>query len=299
MQKIGFVAGCVLLFILTGIAQAQDGPLARDWLAVDDFLYQLQNADADQIAVTAFDLVVVDISEVDTPDAVAELHASGKLVLCYMSIGEAEDYRWYWDESWEADPPDFLDEENPDWEGNYKVHYWYSDWQALFFGSEDAYLDQILALGFDGIYLDIVDAYAYYEDRGRESAAQEMVDFVLALAEYARERDPEFGVFPQNAEELGEDSPEYLAAMTGAGVEDIYYGYPDDGIAPPPDWTAEREAILDQWVGAGKLVLTIDYTDDPGQIADAYARSRAQGYVPYVADRDLDALRINPGFEPD
>ena len=38
------------------------------------------------------------------------------------------------------------------------------------------------------------------------------------------------------------------------------------------DWTAEREAILDQWVAEGKLVLTIDYSGKPEQIADAYTR---------------------------
>jgi endo-alpha-1,4-polygalactosaminidase (GH114 family) len=87
--------------------------------------------------------------------------------------------------------------------------------------------------------------------------------------------------------------------MTGVGVEDLYYGYPVDHQASPPEWTAEREAILDQWVAAGKLVLTIDYTGRPEQIADAYFRAYSHGYVPYVTDRALGRLRINPGFEPD
>lgn len=285
----------LVALLLAGTTSAQS---RRDWLAVDHFLYQLQNADPDTIAATGFDLVVVDISEISTPEAVKTLHDSGKLVLCYMSIGEAENYRPYWSEEWDSNPPAFLDEENPDWEGNYKVRYWYPEWQALFFGSETAYLDQILALGFDGMYLDIIDAYSYYEEQGRETAAQEMVDFVLALTAYARQRDPDFGVFPQNAEELGVDFPAYLKTMTGIGVEDMYYGYPDDGMASPEDWTTMRERIVDKWRAAGNLVLTIDYTDDRGQIADAYRRSRARGFVPYVADRDLDRLRINQNFEP-
>jgi cysteinyl-tRNA synthetase, unknown class len=272
-------------------------PQERDWRAVNDFLYQLQNTNVEAITATDFDLVVMDISELDT-EGVDLLHESDKLVLCYMSIGEAETYRWYWDESWETDPPSWLDEENPDWEGNYKVRYWEPEWQALIYGSEDAYLDQILALGCDGAYLDIVDAYEYYADE-RDTAAQEMVDFVLNLAAYAREFDPEFGVFPQNAEGLGLEFPDYLDAMTGIGVEDVYYGYPDDNIATTDEWRTDREAILDEWIAAGKLVLTIDYTEDDAQIADAYTRSRARGYVPYVANRDLDALRINPGFEPE
>jgi endo-alpha-1,4-polygalactosaminidase (GH114 family) len=87
--------------------------------------------------------------------------------------------------------------------------------------------------------------------------------------------------------------------VTGIGVEDLYYGYPRDHEPSPPEWTAQREAILDQWVAAGKLVLTIDYTARPEQIADAYFRAYARGYIPYVTDRSLGRLRINPGFEPD
>ena len=30
-------------------------------------------------------------------------------------------------------------------------------------GSPDAYLDRILAAGFDGVYLDIIDAFEYFE----------------------------------------------------------------------------------------------------------------------------------------
>ena len=157
----------------------------------------------------------------------------------------------------------------------------------------------ILALGFDGVYLDRVDAYWYYQDQGRETADREMVDFILDFTEYARKKHPGFGVFPQNAEELGILFPDFMDAMTGIGVEDLYYGYPRDHEPSPSDWTAEREAILDQWVSDGKLVLTIDYTARPEQIADAYFRSHAHGYIPYVTDRSLGRLRINPGFEPD
>jgi len=55
--------------------------------------------------------------------------------------------------------PSWLDKENPDWPGNYKVRFWDSGWQAIIF----QYLDKILAQGFDGVYLDLVDAYEYYQ----------------------------------------------------------------------------------------------------------------------------------------
>lgn len=80
-----------------------------------------------------------------------------------MSIGEAEDYRYYWDESWTVGSPSWLKEENPEWEGNYKVEYWDTNWQAIILGSENAYLDKIIDAGFDGVYLDIIEAFEYFE----------------------------------------------------------------------------------------------------------------------------------------
>jgi cysteinyl-tRNA synthetase len=280
-------------------------PLTQaDWLAADDFLYQLQRSSAKRIGETAFDLVVSSISIAgSSPDVVPALKTSNggkKLILAYMSIGQAEDYRFYWQPDWPANAPAWLDEGDQVWAGDYWVKYWDLDWQAIIYGSPDSYLDQIMALGFDGVYLDRVDAYQFYEERDdRETAAREMVDFIMNFTEYAREQQPGFGVFPQNAEELGIMFPEYLNVVTGIGIEDLYYGYPRDHEPSPADWTAEREAILDQWVDAGKLVLTTDYSSRSEQIVDVYQRARARGYVPYVADRSLGRLRINSGFEPD
>ena len=81
-----------------------------------------------------------------------------------MSIGEAEDYRYYWDSDWEPGHPSWIEEENPDWPGNYKVKYWNSSWQDIIYGNGDSYLQKILDQGFDGVYLDIIDAYEYFEN---------------------------------------------------------------------------------------------------------------------------------------
>ena len=274
-----------------------------DWAGVDDFLYQLQREDPERIGKTAFDLLVVSISIAGNSNEVVpalKLSPGGeKIVLCYLSIGQAEDYRYYWKPEWKENPPEWLDEPDPVWTGDYWVRYWHPGWQAIIYGTPESYLDKIIEFGFDGIYLDRVDTYMYYQEKGRESAAREMADFVIDMTAYARERVPGFGVFPQNAEELGILFPDYLDVVTGIGVEDLYYGYPRDHEPSPPEWTAAREVILDQWVEAGKLVLTVDYTSRPEQIEDAYQRSRAHDYIPYVADRSLGRLRINPGFEPD
>ena len=122
------------------------------------------------LQATDFDLLILDLF-VDgtalTSDQVNSLktknNGGSRLVIAYCSVGEAENYRYYWDPAWEDNPPLWLDKENPDWEGNFKVWYWEAEWQALLFGNPDAYVDRILAAGFDGAYLDLVEAYEYFE----------------------------------------------------------------------------------------------------------------------------------------
>jgi len=128
------------------------------------------------IDATDYDLLIMDLFYEDQSGSVTALSAAdlaplatkanggARLLVCYMSIGEAEDYRYYWEESWDKDPPSWLAGENPLWRGNYKVEYWDPDWQAIIYGDTDAYLDKIMNAGFDGVYLDIIDAYEYFEE---------------------------------------------------------------------------------------------------------------------------------------
>jgi cysteinyl-tRNA synthetase len=116
------------------------------------------------------DLIIMDLffgNTVLTPEDLDRIRRKPqggvRKLICYFSIGEAEDYRYYWQAGWNSTPPSWMHEENPDWPGNYKVRYWDPEWQNLLFGGESSYLDRILTAGFDGIYLDIVDAFEYFE----------------------------------------------------------------------------------------------------------------------------------------
>jgi cysteinyl-tRNA synthetase len=121
--------------------------------------------------VFIIDLFVGDqsLTEADVFALATKPSGARRLVICYMSIGEAENYRYYWQPAWETTPPAWLDAENPDWEGNFKVRYWEPAWQAILTGDGDSYLGRILAAGFDGVYLDIIDAFEYYEARSRQT----------------------------------------------------------------------------------------------------------------------------------
>ena len=76
---------------------------------VSSWAYQLQNINPDEIAANnSFELIVIDYSNDGseqnkfTSEQIDIIKSSGKFVLSYISIGEAEDYRNYWDNSWDA-----------------------------------------------------------------------------------------------------------------------------------------------------------------------------------------------------
>jgi len=121
----------------------------------------------DALAGTNYDALILDLEFDGAPLSVEDVgmlkvKANGgtRLLLCYVSIGEAEDYREYWDHAWSATPPEWLLEENSDWPGNYPVQYWNPEWQEIVFEMMDA----VLSAGFDGVYLDRIDVYEEFEN---------------------------------------------------------------------------------------------------------------------------------------
>ncbi len=127
------------------------------------FIASVQNTD--------YDLIIMDLFFNDsafTSEEIAQLkqkkNGGKRMVVCYMSIGEAEAYRYYWQNDWKPGNPGWIADENPDWKGNYKVKYWDREWKNLIYGNENAYLDKVITAGFDGVYLDIIDAFEYFEN---------------------------------------------------------------------------------------------------------------------------------------
>lgn len=156
----------------------ENNNVVTDISQVKNFLYLInpsnyttKNSFIAAVTSTNYDLLIMDIYFNDgtafTSSEVNQLKnkANGgkRLVISYMSIGEAEDYRYYWQPSWNNHKPSWLEAENPDWAGNYKVKYWNTEWQNIIYGNDNSYLKKILNTDFDGVYLDIIDAFEYFE----------------------------------------------------------------------------------------------------------------------------------------
>lgn len=342
MSQVWFRVAFILSVLLVSSAQpvwAQSSatrPASDKRIAgIKSWGYQLQNVSPDEIAASPFDLVVIDYSRNGsdtgrfTADEVKAMQrkpdGSRRLVLAYLSIGEAEDYRFYWNPKWvepaptkqspagvPAPPgtgtapdgaaptikvprlmaPSWLVRENEAWSGNYHVRYWYEGWQNIMFYDDRSYLRRIQDSGFDGVYLDRVDVY-YASGEDRDFAARSMVEFVVDLAGVARKRHPEFLIVAQNGEELLRN-PKYLSVINGISKEDLLFGNSGDEEPNELDQTGVVVENLMLAQAQSLPVLVVEYLASPTNIKAAREQLKSRNFIPYFGPRKLNRLVVPP-----
>jgi cysteinyl-tRNA synthetase, unknown class len=311
------------------------------------FAYQIQGlaqpGAVDALVSSRYDMVVVEPTRTgsdaeaagfDTRTMVARLKRSAandgvhrKLVIAYVDIGEAENWRWYWTwkDKWEQGPrpaslPPFILGPDPDgWTGNFPVAYWDPRWKDLIiYGPRTtapsggprrdfaSALDEVLIDGFDGIYLDWVEGFSHppvieAARRQQRDPAGEMVAFIREIRAVARTRTPGFLVIQQNGARLGTLRPEIFETVDAIGQEEVWYdGVATDrwddprGVDHPIDRAQTEELVKNLRAYQAACVPVFDIEYALANAADAYARSYAQGYVPYVTRRSLSALTTTP-----
>jgi cysteinyl-tRNA synthetase len=292
------------LWLASGLVSRADEMKLSD---VRSWAYQLQNVDPREVSSSPYDLLVLDYGftrehAATYPREIIDLmrrkpDGSRRFILAYLSIGEAEQYRYYWQDAWLREPPKWLDPENPDWPGNFMVRYWDSDWQALLFGDRRAYLDRILDAGFDGVYLDGVDAFERWGAQ-RDTAASEMIDLVERIGSYARSKCKDFLVIPQNGDRLLVE-PRFRVAIDGVAREDLLHSEMRDGRRNPRSSIAEAAARLNMVAQARKPVLVVEYTSDPALAGSMPDEIKGLGFLPYITRRELDMLPPAPLEDPE
>lgn len=304
--------------------------------------YQLQGRpghplDPDVLAGKPHDMLVIDPTSDGTNATrftraeVEEIKADRSVLAAYVSIGEASDFRDYWDKDWTTtgkatgkltnQAPDWLGPVNPDWPESRKVRYWDDDWQDVMFndkgpnGEGTGDLDKIVSKGFDAAYLDIVDAYYFWgeevknkdrepgDPKNEKQAAQRMVDFIVDMAEHARETNPDFFLIPQNGAWIidalkggkQEDTVRikaYYEVIGGIGIEDLYFrgGNKDENNKFKPDEQTIRVLQRD-FLDHDIPVYVTDYITGDKRIHKFEKVALEDGFIPYAApSRELDEI---------
>ncbi|MEQ1883337.1 MAG: MJ1477/TM1410 family putative glycoside hydrolase [Burkholderiales bacterium] len=277
---------------------------------VKSWTVQLRYLDLAAVAAAPVDLIVIDharhpkqISEVSyTSSEILPLKSQpdGKrrIVLSYLSMGEAEQYRYYWNKEWNnlESRPSWIGQENEQWPGNFLVNYADPEWQTIIFGTPESYLDRIISAGFDGVYLDRADAF---EDGDGATPAKEdaMVSYIKRLADHARRLNPRFLIVMQNAESLLRDRS-LRTKLDGTAKEDLLFGVDHSETANPKEMVREGLNYLRVGKRAGLKVFLLEYVKSPDSIRKLRTLARRENFLLHLSERRLDALTLDETGEP-
>ena len=280
----------LLLLFLFLTASCSQSPLKR-LKELKSWGYQLQNYELASPLSTVlkspkrvwvldpeFDKIGVSKDQID------EIYDLGGLPIAYLSIGEAENYRSYF----KGLNKSLIVKENPNWKGNFKVKFWEAEWQKIIFNR----IDDLMKLGFKGVYLDIVDAFYYFKDK--KLRADEMVSFIRNIKKRGRSHDTDFIVIQQNAPTLHQytSMSEVLFSNVDAlALEDMFF-FGDklhDNAFLPQDYALKSAKL---YIKKGKSVFNVEYLKDSKLIKKYKRALKGSGITPLVADRALNGYLL-------
>ncbi len=328
----------VLFFFVFSIRQGEcnettneESRLARLQEA-QTWMYQIQDLDTDEaieaLADTTYPLLVVEpgntIKDIsfDSHRMLTMLQTmpdgKGRLVLAYVDIGQAEDWRTYWQEDWVPPTsrkhgyPDFLIAVDPDgWEGCYPVAYWDRRWKNIWLGS-DGIITELAEMGFDGVYMDWIEAYD--DEQVRKNAlesgidpAVEMIKFIEEIRAAGRKIIPDFLIVPQNAPFLIDKAPErYERAIDALAVEDTWFHGKshadwddqeagDIGNRDNDTWSTENRLLqYKKYLQRGLPVFSVDYCIKKSNAKKVYQEARTANLRPLVTRISLSRISETP-----
>lgn len=302
MKRIACLALIGALLTLSA-GYAEQTPASFLYLLQADTFAKTKSQAVEQLAACGRDWIVLDAVFSSTePWQHADLDAirnkrQNRKVIAYLSIGEAEDYRPYWQKTWfvngrltETAPP-WLGAVNPAWPGNFQVKYWHPDWQKIICDT----VDEIMKAGFDGIYLDIVDGFETFERDGHkyvdnrlnpetnQSYRRDMVDWVKRIARHARQIKPDAIITPQNGAQLLEYD-DFVTTIDAIGIEDLFTV--GDKLQPASH-SNYIVAYLKKITAAQKPVLLIEYSTKTKRRELVRKKAREHGMIWLITDRQL------------
>jgi cysteinyl-tRNA synthetase len=305
-MKLSRIIAIGAILLLPQFTAAELPPASFAYVLQADSFAKSKSAAVERLAVCQRDWIVLDADfggnmpwEGTDLDAIRS-GRTGRKVVAYISIGEAEDYRSYWRKEWgrkgklTAAAPAWLGAENPEWKGNYRVQYWNADWKKLILVT----VDDAMARGFDGVYLDIVDGFETFEQGGNEfvddrvnpetkqSYRRDMVDWVKAIAARARAKNPAALVIPQNGSQLIAHR-DFLNVISAIGIEDLFT---NGNKVQPRSHTNEVLGHLRKLAAAKKPALLIEYPKAAERQALSKKLAVENGLVWLVTDRQLKTL---------
>jgi uncharacterized protein (TIGR01370 family) len=252
--------------------------------------YAIYYADKEPAAAfESYDLVVFDS---DRYPPIATLKEKGKIVLGYISLGEVEKYRPYFNDVKKAG---LLIEKNEVWTDAYKVDVRNPLWTKMVI---EQLVPEILAKGFDGVFLDTLDNPGDLE-RTNPARFRGMTHAAAQLVKAIKHNFPKALIMQNRGYELLPEVAPHIDMVLG---ESVYTDYNFDkktyGFVPTDLYQLQVKMMKDaQKIAPNLKVYTLDYwkEDDSKTITQIYKTQRENGFIPYVATIALDKIVHEPG----
>jgi cysteinyl-tRNA synthetase, unknown class len=267
----------------------------RPLLAVKSWHYQLDKLEVETAAKLDADMLVIDYARLGgkvplTREDVTRLKlrpdGRKRIVISYLSIGEAEEFRWYWNAEWKASKPDWLVEENCAWPRAWMVRYWLQGWKDVIYAGPQSYLKRIVDAGFDGVYLDRVDMHEHTGDLNAASKAA-MIEFVTELAATGRALKPGFLIIPQNGEDMLDDR-RYRRVIDAVAKEELLNSSTGTGQRNTAKSIDQAVHYLRKLAWDYKPIFPVEYLLSSEAIEATRTEVRRLGFTPVFPTRALD-----------
>lgn len=219
--------------------------------------WQIGDLDVD----TSIEADVFDIDLHVAPSIITDLHAKGRKIICYMSVGSYEDWRPDKDQF----PAEVLGKDYDGWPGEKWLDIRQIDKLAPILRAR---LDLCKSKGFDAVEPDNMEIYT--NDTGFPITYADQLRFALWLADEAHARGLAIG--QKNAPDQVKDLVKiYDFAIT----EDAFFYR----------WAEEMVAFIQ----AGKPVFAAEYTDLDGDFGSYCQESQKLRFSTILKKRGLDA----------
>ncbi|HZH86023.1 MAG TPA: endo alpha-1,4 polygalactosaminidase [Brumimicrobium sp.] len=142
---------------------------AKNYLyLISDSEFSSKTAYLDALRATNYDVLLIDAFYEGEQLTLAEVNSlkvkdngGSRLVIAYMNIGAAEKYRYYWKDKWKVHSPGWLKKKYDGYDDEIWVKYWKKEWKEIIYSDSNSYTQRILNSGFNGVYLDNVEAYYF------------------------------------------------------------------------------------------------------------------------------------------
>ena len=225
------------------------------------------------------------------PRPIAPLRGPGATLLGYVSFGEVEKSRPY---AAALDRAGALLAPNPNWPDARFADLRHPAWRQTLI---EEVIPPVLALGYDGIFIDTLDN-AEAMERADPIGNRGMVAAAAALVAAVRARFPGMRIMLNRGyAALPELAPAIDYLLGEAMASRWNFAEKRYEMLSASDWQWQADRLRAAKVRNPRLVTTtLDYWDpaDRRQVAALYAKERAAGFLPYVATLALDRLIAEP-----